>query len=333
MSSEPPGREENEFSFRQQVTDTSSRFPVWVSLFVFSCVTMFSMVFHPRHLWTGAWGWAVAVTVMSLMCSFVGYMAYIRMRGIFMGQMPELYLSAFLLFLWLTGMWVIQNPNNNIAVGVSSIIDANVYFASWGAFLCSILLCGQAAQEIYGFDVVGRVSPLVKTRAGKWYMMVFSSAAVLVASVRAFLAESCNQDSMSMAPKCNQTKLAIATGVVGTIFAGALTGVTLKSGPLKLIYEWNAALVMVVISAFAIAYVTAGEGPGSSVGNLYFATWATFILSILIFTSCHMESIANREQPTAVGPSEDDNEADEDIELQEQPSSPRGDELPEIEDL
>ncbi|CAJ1961943.1 unnamed protein product [Cylindrotheca closterium] len=255
------------------------------------------------------------------------------MRGIFMGQMPELYLSGFCLFLWLTGMWQIHNPNNNIAVGVSSIIDANIYFASWGAFLCSILLCGKVGQEMYGVDIAGRVSPLVKTRAGKWYMMVFSSMIVLTASVRAFLAESCNSDSMSMAPKCTQTKLAIATGVVGTIFAGAVTGITLKSGPLKLLYEWNAALVMVVISCFAIAYVTAGEGPGSSVGNLYFATWVTFILSILIFTSCHMESIANREQTNAAAAAADGNESDEDIELQEQPSSPHREEPPEVEDL
>ncbi|KAL3943880.1 MAG: hypothetical protein SGBAC_002038 [Bacillariaceae sp.] len=298
---------------------------------------MFSMVFHSRHLWTGAWGWAVAVTILSLMCSFVGYMAYIKMRGIFMGQMPELYLSSILLFLWLTGMWVIQNPENNIATGIGSILDANIYFASWGAFLCSILLCGKVAQDIYGFDVAGRVSPLVKSRAGKWYMMVFSSLIMTVASVRAFLAESCDSDVMTMAPKCTQTKLAIATGVVGTIFAGAVTGYALKTGPLKLLYEWNAALVMLVISAFAIAYVTAGEGPGSSVGNLYFTTWATFLLSILIFTSCHMESIANREQTNTTAAATDGNEPDEDIELQEQPSSPpsspHDEEFPEIEDL
>jgi len=231
-------------------------------------------------------------------------------------------------------MWVIQNPNNNIAVGVSSIIDANIYFASWGAFLCSMLLCGKIGQEIYGFDIAGRVSPLVKTRAGKWYMMLFSSALVLMASVRAFLAESCDADSMSMAPKCNQTKLAIATGVVGTIFAGSVTGVTLKSGSLKLIYEWNAALVMVAISCFAMAYVTAGEGPGSSVGNLYFATWVTFVLSILILTSCHMELIANREQANAAAAAADGNEPEPDeLELQEQPSSPQREEPPEIEDL
>lgn len=89
-----PATTDDVMSFRQQVTDTSSRFPIWVSLFVFSCVTMFSMIFHSRHLWTGAWGWAVAVAVMSVMCSFVGYMAYIKMRGIFMGQMPELYLVS-----------------------------------------------------------------------------------------------------------------------------------------------------------------------------------------------------------------------------------------------
>ena len=37
-------------------------------------------------------------------------------------------------------------------------------------------------------------------------------------------------------------------------------------------------------------------GPGASVGNLYFATWASFILSILIFADCHKESLVNRDQ-------------------------------------
>ena len=197
--------------------------------------------------------------------------------------------------------------------------------------MCSILLCGRVGQEIYGFDIAGRVSPLVKSRAGKWYILFYSSAVVLLASVRAFLAEGCDEDAMTMAPKCTQTKLAIATGVVGTVFAGVVTGYTLKAGPLQLIYEWQAALVMVVISSFAIAYVTAGEGTGSSIGNLYFSTWATFILSVLIFTSCHMESIANREQATASAGAAS-NEVVDDIELQEQPSSPRRGE-PEIEDL
>lgn len=82
---------ENDPSFRQQLTDTSTRFPTWISLFVLSTVCMFSMVFQ-RHLWTGAWGWAVAVTIMSMICSFVGYMGYLKARGVFMGQLPELYL-------------------------------------------------------------------------------------------------------------------------------------------------------------------------------------------------------------------------------------------------
>jgi hypothetical protein len=200
------------------------------------------------------------------------------------------------LLLWVTGLPVIMNPSNNIAVGINEIIDANIYFASWGAFISAMLLCGNIGREILGFDLFGRAAPIVKTRMGKWYMLVFASVVVLIASVRAFIAEECAEAVMRSVPKCRQTKLAISAGVIGTLFSAGITAVVFKRGPLRLIYEWNAALLMVVIYSFALAYVTTAEGPGSSPGNLYFSTWASFVLSTMIFADCHTESLANREQ-------------------------------------
>lgn len=211
-----------------------------------------------------------------------------------------------MLLLWITGLPVIMNPSNNIAVGINEIVDANIYFASWGAFICSMLLCGNIAREIQGFDVLGRVSPIAKTRMGKWYMLVFASVVVLIASVRAFIAESCADPIMDAAPICNQTILAISAGVVGTGFSAGITGFAFKKGPLRLMHEWTAALVMVIIFSFALAYVTTADGPGSSPGNLYFSTWASFILSIMIFADCHTESLANRENAEIAAAASDD---------------------------
>lgn len=182
-----------EMNFRQAMSDSSTRFSTWFGLFVLSCVNIASMLLQ-RHLWSGAWGWAVAVAVMSMVLSFAGYMAYLRARALFMGQPFELYLAGFILALWVSGLPVIMNPSNNIAVGVNEIVDANIYFTSWGAFGCSAMLCGNTVRELYGFDLMGTVSPIARTRLGKWYMLVIASLIVLIESARAHIAEHCEEE-------------------------------------------------------------------------------------------------------------------------------------------
>lgn len=176
-----------------------------------------------------------------------------------------------------------MNPSNNIAVGIDIIVDANVYFSSWGAFVCSLLLCGGLAREIYGFDIAGRATPIAKTRLGKWYVLVAASFVVMVASVRVFIAEECTK-SDTVEPKCRKTKFAISAGVIGTIVSGIITLITLKFGKMKLAYEWEGALVMVVIWAVGSSQITAGDGPGQSVGNLvsYQYTPSFFLVSFVI---------------------------------------------------
>lgn len=41
-----------------------------------------------------------------------------------------------------------------------------------------------------------------------------------------------------------------------------------------------AAFLLIVCYACAVAYVTFGSGPGTSLGSLYFATWGAFFLTI-----------------------------------------------------
>ena len=71
-----------------QWTDTSTRLPTWIALTILSMVSFVSMLYQ-RHAWTDAWGWAFAVTSLSVICGVICYFAYLKYKAIFVGQLPE----------------------------------------------------------------------------------------------------------------------------------------------------------------------------------------------------------------------------------------------------
>ena len=147
-----------------------------------------------------------------------------------------------------------MNPGNKIAVGTMNILDANIYFSSWGIFLCCVFLCGSIARESYGVDLLGRVGPIARTRMGRWYILVLSSLIVMIASVEVYLAETCGSPEAGKT-KCYQTSIGIALGVIATVISGIFTIRTAKFGSFPLEYEWVGAFAMITIWSFGLYYM------------------------------------------------------------------------------
>lgn len=203
--------------------------------------------------------------------------------------------AALLIAIWCAGLPVIMNPANSIAVGYTTVTNANLYFASWGAFACVLWICGSLAKLLYGVDLVAQATPIVKSRKGKWFALVASSIIVMGASIRVFKAFDCTLEVMKKAPTCKQTKFSISAGVIGTCASVLNTLFQANFGVVRE-HEWAGSIVMLIIWSFGLGFVTFGEGPGHSIGNLYFATWASFVLSILLFAENYLEYLAAKEQ-------------------------------------
>ena len=208
-----------------------------------------------------------------------------------------------ILILWCTGLPVIMNPANSIAVGYTQVVNANLYFGSWATFGCILWICGSLARIVYGLDIAARATPMVKSRQGKWYALVAASVVVMGASIRVFKAFDCSLDVMKKAPTCKQTKFAISAGVIGTLFS-IMFSLFQAQFNIPRQTEWAAAFGNLIIWVLGLIFITFGEGPGHSIGNLYFATWGSFILSILIFGECWREYMGLREE--AANPSYDE---------------------------
>lgn len=196
---------------------------------------------------------------------------------------------------WSGALPVIMDPANSIAVGYTDHLNANLYFSSWLSFFIALWIAGELGKEMYGMDLVGMASPVVKAKRGKWYGLIATSLVVLGSSIRVLQAFRCSSNVMAKSPVCRQTKYAISAGVIGTVFA-LLATFCLARGSFSRKSDWYSSIIMVIIWSFGLGFITFGEGPGQNIGNLYFATWGSFILSVLLVGESFRDYLGFREQ-------------------------------------
>ena len=89
----------------------AARFPAWVALMVFSIVCLAALESRKGLFSADSAGekWALAVCLMSMLFAFLAVVAYLIMRSIFVGQIPEMGLLVFLTACWASGLPAIMN--------------------------------------------------------------------------------------------------------------------------------------------------------------------------------------------------------------------------------
>jgi hypothetical protein len=142
---------------------------------------------------------------------------------------------------------------------------------------------GSLVQESMGFDV--RQTP---GKVARWFGMMVSSLIVMGSSVRAFTTTECGSLTSTY---CRRTKWSVSVGVLG--FGLALTMLILHHMQRKLTVqaETGIGLVQLIMWCFGVGFITFGESPGGTIGNLYFSAWISFILSSVIFSTNFREYV------------------------------------------
>mmetsp|Transcript_4198 Transcript_4198/g.8555 ORF Transcript_4198/g.8555 Transcript_4198/m.8555 type:complete len:284 (-) Transcript_4198:370-1221(-) len=262
---------------------TAVRFPAWMVLTVFSAVSLVSLAARIKADERGSEErWAMAVTSLSTCVGLLGCAAYLFIRGIYVGQIPEAVMIALVLAFWGFGLPAIMNPDNAIAVRAIEVDNANLYFSSWISFASAVFLAGSLAQETMGLDL-----RTVQSKQTKWFALVAASLVVLFASVRIYKNDDVQcggpqgADSLAGTEFCKRTKLGISLGVLTFISSlGFSFGAALL--PFAGLLELALTSVLLIMWVFGVGFITFGGdlSPGTHIGNLYFATWISFGLVV-----------------------------------------------------
>jgi len=151
-------------------------------------------------------------------------------------------------------------------------------------------MSGSLAQEATGVDVTK-----TPAKTARWYGLTASSLVVLGSAVRTFTTSDCDleKEEQAQVTYCRRSKFAVAMGVVGFFFAAAMTLLTRKGLTLKA--ETLLTTLQLVLWCFGVGFITFGTSPGSTIGNLFFGCWISFILTVFLFAQCFREYVAGRE--------------------------------------
>ena len=148
-------------------------------------------------------------------------------------------------------------------------------------------------ESTWGIDVTK-----TPAKTARWFGLVASSLVVLGSAVRTYTT-SCDEELNESAEVvyCRRSTFAISMGVIGFFFALAMTCLTRKGLTLKA--EALLTTLQLALWAFGVGFITFGTGPGSTIGNLFFSTWISFILTVFLFGQCFREFVARREEAVA----------------------------------
>jgi hypothetical protein len=187
--------------------------------------------------------------------------------------------------LWGVGLPNIMNPHHGIAVLNVTVVNANLYFFSWLALANCLFLLTSLVQDVRGIAVRDVAQP----KLARWIALTASSLVVMGSAVRIFTEDSydCgNPDSVLHSSSfCRRTRVAIAFGTV-SIVASMLCAVAVHRALLSTTMELVSSSLVFVFWCFGVASVTFGfAAPGSRIGNLFFSTWISFLLSMISFGS------------------------------------------------
>lgn len=267
---------------------TVSRLKVWVALFIFSCVCILAHATSIVIVDTAV-NWVTGAISISIIFSALAVLAYYVVKDVFVGQLPEVALAVVLLIFWCACLPAIMNPSNAIAVagsGQGVIRNSNLYFFSWISFGCILFIVGDVVQEITGRNLRTEFSP----KSAKWFGLLATSIVVLASSSMIYQDYGCSGQPWAV---CQRTNYAISLGVLGIVITG-IALVATPMGKMTPTIEIILSSLLFVLYVFGVGFLTFSEGPATTLGNLYFASWIGFIVSFILLAECFDETNAIR---------------------------------------
>lgn len=224
--------------------------------------------------------------------------------SIVIGTPFEGVLAMLLVIFWGCTVGVInKSDDDQMFANAASVRNANLYYFSWACFVSATVLMVNYARHAYGLDMVAEVRNR-GSRLSAWAALIATSLIVMGSSAR-ILNSNCplasdnaqaavaaieSKESFFVSESyCPRTKFGVAVGCLGVFTACTIVGCKLLLPAVPFSLEFRVSLVTALVNAFGVAYITSNAGPGSYIGNLYYFTWMSFLLSVYLLIECFHE--------------------------------------------
>jgi len=211
-------------------------------------------------------------------------------------EMPSVFVS---LALWAIGLGVLFHKTTLVQGNAGIVNNANLYYFSWAALVTSVLLFAELLKCPLGISM-GSAFEDAGRRFNNWAFLCASSLIAMSSSSGIYRSAGCYDQIGSTS--CQRLRISVAFGaiVAGLALIMMVTVRILKEKQnLKLIIEGITAVIAVVLYALSVAYTTSPGAPGALIGNLYYFTWFSFVISVMLLLDCFREFRVGGEETPA----------------------------------
>lgn len=213
-------------------------------------------------------------TIIFLLCLFPR--TYLYVYSVKIGGVTSL--LTFLL--WFTVIINNQHSHSSLAVNEhGEILTANLYYFTWASiFTCGINTSTYFKRAFQHAQHIEESYMLVL-----WFAIIKVCFVVLSSSLHVYInIHSVCTSYNFYSSTCYRTVFAIIAGVLGEVVAFIAAVFRIFEIKHWIIVEASSAIFLAILYSFGAAYITGMSGPGQSVGDLYYATWLCFFISLTI---------------------------------------------------
>lgn len=277
---------------RTQVT----RLYYWGALTVSSAISLGSVVQASKSARDSHSRYLISVAAITMSIGTLYTIALARKIGAMLKfEMPSVFAS---LVLWAIGLGVLFHKTTLVQGEAGLVSNANLYYFSWAALVTSVLLFAELLKCPLGIDKGSELEDATR-RFNSWVFLCATSLIAMSSSAGIYRSSDC-YDAVGSS-SCKKLKISVAFGaiVAGLALIMMVTARILREKEsLKLIVEGVTAVIAVVLYALSVAYTTAPGAPGALIGNLYYFTWFSFVISVMLLLDCFREfRIGGEETP------------------------------------
>jgi hypothetical protein len=208
---------------------------------------------------------------------------------IIVGSQAEGVIIIVLVAFWAATVSIVTNTSNALGVSealgpTNQVLNGNLYYFSWAGFVTAIVLLVSYLQSAYGVDVMGEARNR-GARLTLWAGMLASALVVMGSSARV-KNDDCSPNLTFSETYCTRTKFALSLGVIGVAFSLIVVFAKLKDISSSFLLELVASTLLAILNGFGVAFITSAKGPGSAIGNLYYFSWVSCLVSAFLLVEC-----------------------------------------------
>mmetsp|Transcript_6168 Transcript_6168/g.9006 ORF Transcript_6168/g.9006 Transcript_6168/m.9006 type:complete len:323 (+) Transcript_6168:58-1026(+) len=281
-----------------QSGDRSPRFLTWVAFLVFSTVTLGSTIEAVQNSsvrnsnggHTSNQNWALACSSITFIITLGAVAVHLSAKYfvLFVGTKLEGFVCLLLIAFWASNVAVVTNPNNGLACEYNGAVsNGNLYYFSWAGLFCAVILATSFIRSVHHLDLPGEMRQRA-TRLTLWSAMTFVSLVAMGSSAH-YLDGNCRSGYYVGVTYCRRSIFGIILGVISTVLSIYVAAMKIMTRRTFFVVEAAFSALLVVTWSFAVALLTAEAGPGHALGNLYYFTWASLIVSLLLCSSLYEE--------------------------------------------